>query len=357
MKKLLVTVIVFLLAWNTFLTYKLMNLPGNVSKSENTTVNKVVTDFTTDITKVVEESEDKVVTISSYYHSKALGTGSGAIYKVNEKDVYVITNHHVIENGTDIMITFANGKETKAEILGSDAFSDIALLKTTVDFKANAFTIGDSSLVKKGMNVLAMGSPLGIEYQGSVSSGIVSGIDRNVAVDINSDGVEDWDMQVFQIDAAINPGNSGGPLINMAGELIGINSMKIASTNVEGFGFSIPINEVIPIVEQLEEKGSVVRPSIGITARDIATLSIYERSYLHIDKDITQGLFILDVVKNGPADKQGIQPYDILVSFDEKEIKSFKEFRRNLYSKKIGDKVKITLLRNGKEIKKEIVLG
>lgn len=356
MKKLLVTVIVFLLAWNCFLTYKILNLPENTTKSENTTVNKVVTDFSTDITKVVEESEDKVVTISSYYQSRGLGTGSGAVYKVEGNDVFIITNHHVVEGGNDIVITFANGKETKAEVLGSDAFSDIALLKTKTDFKVNPFKIGDSSLVKKGSNVLAMGSPLGIEYQGSVSSGIVSGVDRNVGVDLNKDGVEDWDMQVFQIDAAINPGNSGGPLINMAGELIGINSMKIASTNVEGFGFSIPINEVIPLVEQMEEKGKVIRPSIGITARDIATFSIYERSYLQIDEDVTQGLFILDVVKNGPADKIGIQSYDIIVAFDGKEINSFKEFRRNLYSKKVGDKVKITILRDGKEIKKQIIL-
>ena len=242
------------------------------------------------------------------------------------------------------------------EIVGKDELTDLALLKTEVDFKAEAFVMGNSSLVKKGEYVIAMGSPLGIEYQGSVSGGLISGVDRRMEMDIDNNGVADWDVNVLQTDAAINPGNSGGPLINMAGELIGINSMKITDTSVEGFGFALPINEVLPIITELENNGKVVRPILGISVQPIEQLSMLDKAYLGIDSKVESGLLIVKVASRTPAAAAGIKEGDILVKFDGKDIKDYKQFRQYLYSHKVKDKVSIVVNRNGKEIEKTVIL-
>ena len=216
--------------------------------------------------------------------------------------------------------------------------------------------MGDSSLVKKGEYVIAMGSPLGIEYQGSVSGGLISGVDRRMEMDIDNNGVADWDVNVLQTDAAINPGNSGGPLINMAGELIGINSMKISDESVEGFGFALPINEVLPIISQLERNGKVVRPILGISVAPLEQLSPFERAYLGISIQQDEGLFIVNVSRNSPASRAGIQVGDVLLAFDGKKVNDVKQFRQYLYSKKVGDKVTLVYEHNGKEKTKEVTL-
>ena len=177
--------------------------------------------------------------------------------------------------------------------------------------------------------------------------GIISGKDRTIPVDLDGNGTDDWDSIVLQTDAAINPGNSGGPLINLAGELIGITSMKIADSAVEGMGFAIPINEVIPIIQQLKENGKVIRPVIGISAVSIDELAVFQKSYYGIRLDLDTGLLITSVVDNGPASRAGLKEGDIIMSFDEVKILSFKEFRKLLYAKKVGDTIAITYERAG----------
>lgn len=362
MKRLIAFLFIMLVGWNLVLTIQLYQIQHDETSSQqnqtntNSPISQAKVDVTSDVTELVEKSEQKVVTISAYNRKQSAGTGSGAIYKIENKTVYIITNNHVVAGGDEIRVVFANGEEYTSEVVGKDQLTDLALLKVDVDFEAEAFTMGDSSLVKKGEYVIAMGSPLGIEYQGSVSGGLISGVDRRMEMDIDNNGEADWDVNVLQIDAAINPGNSGGPLINMAGELIGINSMKISDTSVEGFGFALPINEVLPIIAQLEKDGQVVRPILGISVQPVSALSSLERAYLEIDKSITSGLLIINVSKGSPADTAGIETGDILLKLDGKELTDFRQFRQVLYSKHVNDEVELVWLHDGDEVTKTVIL-
>lgn len=296
--------------------------------------------------------------MNAYVEDRLISSGSGTVYSVaTDKSVYIVTNEHVISKAEIIEVFFANGEKMQAELVGSDLFSDLALLKVTPAFKVEALEQGDSSLCKKGEWVIAIGNPLGNEFQGTTSVGVISGKDRNVPVDLNDDGVDDWDMVVLQTDAAINPGNSGGPLINLDGQLIGITSMKISSDSVEGMGFAIPINEVVPIIEQLKATGVVNRPVMGVSGQDVSELTSYQKSYLGINLDRTEGLLVTRVLENTPAEKAGFQTGDILVGFDGSVVDSFKAFRKLLYGKNVGDTIEVTLVRAGKEIKLSVKLA
>lgn len=361
MKRLTAFLLVALIGWNIVLTILYLqskedSTAAGAAQQTNQRVESASVDITSDVTELVAKSENKVVTVTAKARGQSIDSGSGAVYKIDGKTVYIITNNHVVADGDEAVVTFANGKEQKVEIVGKDELTDLALLKTEVDFKAEAFVMGNSSLVKKGEYVIAMGSPLGIEYQGSVSGGLISGVDRRMEMDIDNNGVADWDVNVLQTDAAINPGNSGGPLINMAGELIGINSMKITDTSVEGFGFALPINEVLPIITELENNGKVVRPILGISVQPIEQLSMLDKAYLGIDSKVESGLLIVKVASRTPAAAAGIKEGDILVKFDGKDIKDYKQFRQYLYSHKVKDKVSIVVNRNGKEIEKTVTL-
>ena len=361
MKKILAFLVVMLIGWNLVISIQLYRVSNEKDTGIPTTtdqgnVSQARVEITSDMTDLVEKSENKVVTVTSTLGNQSVGSGSGAIYRVDGKDVYIITNNHVVADGNGAVVTFANGEETKAEIKGLDEIMDLALLKVSVDFDAEAFTMGDSSLVKKGEYVIAMGSPLGIEYQGSVSGGLISGVDRHMEVDTDNNGVADFDVNVLQTDAAINPGNSGGPLINMAGGLIGINSMKISAEEVEGFGFALPINEVLPVITQLEKYGKVTRPILGISVQEIAQFTSFERSYLDIPSNLKSGLYITKVNAKSPANKAGIKSGDVLIKFDDKECTDFKTFRTILYAKNIGDKAVLTINQNGKEKEVEVTL-
>lgn len=300
-------------------------------------------------TDVIEKVNSSVVGVLVYANGTASGSGSGVVYRVDGKTAYIITNAHVVSGATDVQVVFSNKESVNATIVGSDTYSDIAVLKLTADFDMTAIKCGDSSLLDQGETVLAIGSPLGIEYAGTVTQGIVSGIDRTVSVDLNDDGQEDWDMNVIQTDAAINPGNSGGALVNMAGELVGITSMKLSNTSVEGMGFALPINDVITSVEQIIENGKVTRPQIGISGVSLSGYSSYQLRYYRINTDLTDGIYVSRVTSGGAASKAGIQEGDIIVKFDGKEVTTYKSFLTELYSKEPGDKVSVVVNRNGTE--------
>lgn len=352
MKRLSAILLLTLLGWNIVLSYEVYTMKTQANSSSISTSSGTVysgrTEIASNVTELVEKSENKVVTVISTYRDQEIGSGSGAIYKIENDEVYVITNAHVIKDGTGVNITFADQTTETGTIVGYDSLTDLALIKVKTDSKVEAFTIGDSSLVNKGEYVIAMGSPLGVQYQGSVSGGLISGTNRTVS------SSQDWDMTVFQIDAAINPGNSGGPLINMAGELIGINSMKISDTEVEGFGFAIPVNEVIPIVSQLEQNGKVVRPNLGINAIDLSQLSVFQRMREGIEDE--EGIMVTRVIRGGPAQKSGMETGDIIVKLDDMEITSVKSFRQALYAKQVGDHTVLTIRRNGQVKEIEVTL-
>ncbi len=349
MKKYTALIIGALLIWNTVLTFQYVEVKNLLDSLELTgevkTIREVVTEFNTDVTRTVAATVTKVVGVSNFRQAQLAATGSGAIYQFKDGNVYIITNNHVVDGATKVTVTFANGEEVDAVIVGSDRFTDLALLKVTVDFTVEPFNLGDSSLVKAGEPVLAIGSPLGFEFSGSVTMGIISGTNRIVPIDLDNDGTDDWDSIVLQTDAAINPGNSGGPLINMAGELIGITSMKIADSNVEGMGFAIPVNEIVPIIDQLMANGKVIRPLLGISAVSIKDMISAQKSFYGIQLDLDKGIMITSVQTASPAGKAGLKAKDIITTFDGVIVNNFKQFRQLLYGKAVGDEVEITYAR------------
>lgn len=277
------------------------------------------------------------------------GTGSGVVYKLDGDSAYIVTNHHVIESALEVVVTTDAGDSFEAEVLGSDIWTDLAVLRVDNTNIDGFIEFANSDDLVVGETAIAIGSPLGEVFSGSVSRGIVSGLDRSVPVNLSGYGAADWEANVIQTDAAINPGNSGGALINQNGELIGINSMKISIPNVEGMGFAIPSNDVARIVEQLEENGEVVRPYMGVYLQDVmqypqATLV----NELNLPEEIRYGVIISDVEAGGPADASGLAPYDVIVALDGEPVETLLELRQYLYfDKSVGDSMEVDFYRNG----------
>lgn len=277
------------------------------------------------------------------------GTGSGVIFKKEDKAGYVLTNNHVIENAEAIEVTLYNGEKVQAELVGTDALTDIAVLKIAAEHVSVVAELGDSSTLRTGENVIAIGNPLGEEFTRTVTQGIISGMDRTIDV-TTSEG--DWALNVLQTDAAINPGNSGGPLINMKGEVIGINSLKISENGVEGLGFAIPSNDVLPIAEELMKAGKIQRPFIGIGLLDMSEVpQYYIQQSMKLPEEIKEGVIVGNVSQGSPADEAGLQQQDVIVEMNGAVIKNASELRKYLYTEtEIGDQVKLTLYRNGEKI-------
>ncbi|WP_095396680.1 S1C family serine protease [Cytobacillus praedii] len=280
------------------------------------------------------------------------GTGSGVIFKKTSDAAYIVTNNHVIENANEIEVSLHDGKKVKAELIGTDPLTDIAVLKIAGDVKVDTLAFGDSSKLRAGDQVLAIGNPLGLDLSRTVTQGIVSAVDRTIAV---STSAGEWELEVIQTDAAINPGNSGGALINASGELVGINSLKISESGVEGLGFAIPSKEVQTIINELIENGQVIRPYLGV---GLANFEEIPQFYLqNIPSGVKQGVIVTTIDPNSAAGKAGLQTEDILVSIGGNEIANANELRKYLYTKySIGDKVKIEFYRQGKLKTVEVTL-
>ena len=352
--------IVVSLTMNGYLFYKVYNLDTTNGTKNSTNNNKVETvnyDVNTDTTKIIEEVSDSVVGVAVYTNNQMTSSGSGVIYEVDGKTAYIITNHHVISDAKEVQVVFSNKESVTAEVVGSDQYSDIAVLKVTTDFDVEAIKIGDSDLLKTGEPVLAIGSPLGIEYAGTVTQGIVSAVNRTISVDLNNDNQDDWDMNVIQTDAAINPGNSGGAFVNAVGELVGITSMKFTDTSVEGMGFALPINDVMKNVSEIRETGKVTRPVLGVSGVSISGFSSYELRYYKIDTNLRDGIYVAKVSSDSAAAKAGVEEGDIIVKMDDDTITTYKSFLTKLYSKKPGDSIKLVVNRGGSEKTIEVTLG
>lgn len=252
---------------------------------------------------------------SSQNQTVESGTGSGVIFKIVEDSAYIVTNNHVIEGASEVEITLDDGQKTVAKIIGADALTDLAVLEIDAKNVKNVLSFADSSTVRAGDQVVAIGNPLGLDLSGTVTQGIVSGVDRSMAVSTSSG---EWDLDVIQTDAAINPGNSGGALLNTDGQLIGINSLKISESGVEGLGFAIPSNDVIPIVNELISKGKITRPYLGVSLADLEQIPA---QYLQdLPKNITKGTMVTNLDPDSVASKAGLKVQDIIVSFNETEI-------------------------------------
>ena len=318
------------------------------SKVITESVNKTIVNET-GIEESIKNVYDAVVTVNSYFNDQKIGSGSGFIYKQDDKG-YILTNNHVIDNSNRYEVILSNGETVNAELLGKDEYSDIAVLAIDKDKVPKVATLGDNDLIEVGNTVFTVGSPMGEEYSGSVTRGIISSKERTVETD-------NIVTTVIQTDASINPGNSGGPLVNLAGEVIGITSMKLSAQEVEGMGFAIPINDVKVYVESLEKGKEISRPYLGISAIDASDK--YKLYYygINIDKNLDSGVVIAKIQNNAPADKAGLQVGDIITKIDDREIKNYSRLRYYLYKYKINDKIKITYIRDSKERTTEVVLS
>lgn len=317
---------------------------------------------TSDVTETVEKTTEAVVGVTNMQsaqqnpfaseaegQSEEAGAGSGVIYKKEGDSAFVVTNNHVVEGAEDVKVTLADGTELEAKVLGTDIWTDLAVLKVASDSITTVAEFGDSSVLKAGEPVIAIGNPLGQQFSGSVTTGVISGTERSIPIDVNQDGTEDWQSEVLQTDAAINPGNSGGALINSQGQVIGINSMKIAQDAVEGIGLAIPINSAIPIIEDLEAKGAVERPAMGVSILDLTAVPSQSRqSQLNLPAEVKGGIVVESVAQGSGAEEAGIEAYDVIVEMDGEAVNSVLELRQHLYTKtEVGDILKVKAYRDG----------
>ena len=268
------------------------------------------------------------------------GVGSGVIFR---KDGYIVTNNHVISGAKELIVSLPDGRSLKGKLIGADEMTDLAVVKVDAkDLPAASF--GDSDKIVVGEPAIAIGNPMGLEFKGSVTSGVISALNRTL-------DISDKRVKLLQTDAAINPGNSGGALVIADGEVIGINSAKVAANGVEGMGFAIPINTVQNIINEIMDKGYVARPYLGVSVFDPETAGRYGYQ-LNIDK----GVYIFQLTLNGPCGKAGLQRGDIILKIDDEETNSVSDLRGKIAEKKVGDTVKVTFDRNGKEQSADVVL-
>jgi len=358
----------------------ILNIAGVSLYNASGSNTKVTTSSTTytntsDTTEAIAKVQDAVVSVINYQtestssandiYSQMFGgdtgnsssgelsvysEGSGVIYKIDGDSAYIVTNTHVVDGAEQIEIMLADGTKVIGDLIGSDTYSDIAVVKIASDKLKTVAEFADSDSLTVGETAIAIGSPLGTDYANSVTQGIVSSLSRTVTM-TNDDG-QTISTNAIQTDAAINPGNSGGALINIEGQVIGINSSKISSTSsssssgdsVEGMGFAIPSNDVVKIITQLEESGEVVRPALGISMVDLSNLSTNSIAQLNIPTSITSGVVVASVQSGMPADGK-LEQYDVITEIDGKEVTSTSDLQSILYGHSVGDSIELTFYR------------
>ena len=349
------------------LTILQLNQKQETNTQNSTTITQTSVKNENSTTKAVDKVKDAVVSIITYsansqnslfgYGESDTDTnteqvssqGSGVIYKKDGEYAYIVTNTHVINGANKLDIRLADGTKVPGEIVGTDTYSDIAVVKISSEKVSAVAEFGDSSKLTVGETAIAIGSPLGSEYANTVTQGIISSLNRTVS--LKSEDGQAISTKAIQTDTAINPGNSGGPLINIQGQVIGITSSKIATnggTSVEGLGFAIPSNDAIKIIEQLENNGKVTRPALGIQMVNLSNLSTTDLQKLKLPDNITSGVAVRSVQPNMPANGH-LEKYDVITKVDGNPIASTTELQNALYSHSVGDEMTITYYRNGKE--------
>ncbi|WP_369833239.1 S1C family serine protease [Companilactobacillus pabuli] len=289
---------------------------------------------------------------SSNSNLQEYSEGSGVIYAKQNGKGYIVTNNHVVSGSDSLEVILEDGTKVSAKLVGTDATTDLAVLEIDGSKVPATASFGNSDNVSPGDPVIAIGSPLGSEYATTVTQGIISATNRTVTTQDQNTGQATGEATVLQTDAAINPGNSGGPLVNAAGQIVGINSMKLASntdgTSVEGMGFAIPSNEVVKIINQLVANGKVERPSLGIRVLDLDQITDSSQSSLKLPDDVTKGVVVYSTTSGSVAKAAGMKKYDVIVKLGDKKVTSVADLHTALYSHSVGDTVNIQYYRNGK---------
>ncbi|WP_213818701.1 S1C family serine protease [Garciella nitratireducens] len=326
------------------------SLEENVNKNSSNKNTTPISQSNLTTQEIVKKVGPSVVSITSkvmtqdWFRNPSIqeGMGSGVIFQIDDKGVFILTNNHVIANSDELTVTFENNLQVKGEVVGVDEDSDLAVIKinkknipNALEGKIQVAEFGDSDKLTVGEKAIAIGNPLG--YDDTVTVGVISALDRELQI-------ADQNIKLIQTDAAINPGNSGGALVNNQGQVIGINTAKIADTEVEGIGFAIPINSAKPIIQELLKQGYVSRPYLGVMIKDIdeETSQIYK---------LPVGVLVVEVVENSAADKAGLQPGDVIIEIDGEKILSAEQLTQKISNKKVGDKIHLIAVRNGDENK------
>nr|WP_269667958.1 trypsin-like peptidase domain-containing protein [Staphylococcus arlettae] len=317
----------------------------NTMKSANKAIHSVVT--------VENNTSDDASSVQN--ETKEAGQenelGSGVVYKKVDDSIFIITNAHVVGDKEQQKITYGDDNETIGKVIGTDKWSDIAVVKAKIKKQSDIKAIkhGDSQKLVLGEPIIAVGNPLGVDFKGSISSGIISGLNRHVPVDIDKDDNYDVLMDAFQIDAPVNPGNSGGGIIDRDGKLVGIASLKISMDNVEGIAFAIPVNTALSTAQELEKKGEVKYPNTGVKIIDTAELNDDAKASLQLPEDIDNGVVIGEVQENSLAEKSGLQKNDVIVELDGKELEDKLRYRQIIFSHKDDlDTLPLKIYRDGK---------
>ena len=352
MKKILsyILTVIISLAVGVGCTVMLLKPHLNNTKKEIETIERTVQEVSiteSDSLEVaIAKVYDAVVLIETYRNNRLVGSGSGFVYKKDNHYLYILTNNHVVEDSSEIKIVSSKGIEVNAEVLGADVYLDIAVLRITNDVLIDVATLGSSSSLAIGDTVFTVGSPNGREYMGTVTKGIISGLNREVTVSL-SNGY--YIMSVLQTDAAINPGNSGGPLVNINGEVIGINSLKLVEDEIEGMGFAIPIEEVQVYLDRLEHGEEIKRPTIGLELMSVSDKYSLEYQGIFIDSKITSGAVVISVIDKSPAYEVGFKKGDVITEVNGVKVTDVTHFRYLLHKNEIGDIIEIKYNRNGNE--------
>lgn len=316
-----------------------------------TKLEKNVTITENGIADAVDKVYDSVIVVSTYKQNQVISTGSGFIYKTNESEAYLITNHHVVDGGNSFKITYTDGDEVDATLVGSDEYSDIAVLKVETKEGYKAVELGNSDTMRVGDTTFVVGAPLGDVYSWSVTRGILSGKERLVEVSLSNSYQSDYIMNVLQTDSPVNSGNSGGPISNSNGEVIGVVNAKISSSGVEGIGFAIPIEVAMEKAEEIINGNKSSYPYLGVSMLNIEDARNYTNYRRYItDNNITSGVIVIDIEKDSVAYKNGMESGDIITQINGKEVKNVAYLRYELYKYKIGETIKVKVLRNS-EIK------
>lgn len=353
----LVILLAFTLGLVIMYAYTEVN-PKVVTKNKTISETKVTDEAMEDAIKKVYDSVLCIEVMNS--DGSVLSTGTGFVYSKDSKYGYVLTNAHVVSSGNNIVGVLSNNNTTSLTVLGSDTYTDLAVLRMDVKDVLGVASIGNSKNTSVGNTVFTVGSPMGSTYAGTVTKGILSGKDRLIETSTsnsNSLASESYIVKVLQTDAAISPGNSGGPLVNLAGDVIGITSLKLVDEQVEGMGFAIPIEDAMNYVDTLAQGKAIERPLVGVQILDLTNKYTLYRYGINVDSSIKSGVILIKVNSGYPASDAGLKDGDIVTKIDGEDVTTVSEFKYQLYQHKIGDTIEVTYYRDGKENKTKLKLN
>ena len=340
-----------------FLLIKYTNLSEMLEITKTLTKNGTTVVEKGSISDSVEKVKDAVVMIRGYKNDTETSTGTGFVYKTDNKFGYIMTNQHVVEGIDKVILVTSDDKEIEGQILGGDEYLDLAVIRISKSSVKDVVEIGDSSTSKVGDIVFTIGSPMGYDYRGTVTSGILSGKDRMVSVSVSNSNTEDYVMKVLQTDAAINPGNSGGPLLNVNGEVIGINSMKLVQEEIEGMGFAIPIEYAMSHIDSLESGKSIEWPVLGISMINVGDTNTLYNNHLSVPANINSGVVVANITNDSGASKSELKVGDIIIAINGEKVSNTAYLRYELYKYKPGEKIEVTYFRNNKDNKTTVTLS